>query len=185
MRRLIVSIAFVLVLVGCGKKELDRETASKVLQGMVFGSVRGSFSITPPGQFTGSNGVVDGSQQKEFDALTHLEKMGVIVCTGTFECRPGPNGSALKDENEFSYSYNAGTFVFGGIERIQQQTPTAAMAVVRFEFRPSPFYAQNKNLLDGLDPGFSHKFEPTLAQSTAPRIEEVPFVLFDDGWRLR
>jgi hypothetical protein len=174
MRRLI-PLVLVLVFVGCGKKDLDRETASKFLQGKTFGSVEGMFGMPPPIHFLTCFECLSDSDKNKSPQLTQLQQTGLLSCPDAYTCKPGPKGGALSDDPVRGYVYFAGIFQFAEVVRIQQPTPTTAIAQVAVKFNPSPFYTQYKEILDGL--------QPQLAQDTAPHLVDVQFTLFDDGWR--
>jgi hypothetical protein len=176
MRRLLISLVLMLVCVGCGKKELDRQTASKLLANIQFETVKGGFLVDGRLVDNDDTGAPPGLVLLSGEALKEFETAGLISCPAPFTCSPGPNGGALASEpNGLNYSYDAGVFAVAEVVRIQQQTPTTAIAQVRLELRLSPLYARYKKTLDGV--------ESDLAEKTAPRMTDVQFVLFDDGWR--
>ncbi|MCC6367408.1 MAG: hypothetical protein IT165_28125 [Bryobacterales bacterium] len=182
MYRVIMPLMLVLFFTGCTKKKLDRETAAKLLQGRNFGTVQGSFPSTPG--FIRFQGNDDA-----YNALMQLAQAGVISCTGTDTCAPGPNGNGVSGGASMGpFRYTAGSFSLSGIEGVQQSSPTNATVQARLVFQPSPLYSQHKELLDRLQNGrmvggTGMQVEPALAQQTASRVEQIQFALFDDGWR--
>lgn len=182
MYKLAGTLTLALLFSGCGKKQLDRETAAKLLQSRNFGTVQGWFPSTPG--FVRFQGNHDAH-----NALMQLAQAGVIACTGTDTCTPGPNGKGVSGgDNTAPFSFAAGVFLMSGIDGIQQSSPTSAVVQVRLTFHPSPLYSQHKAILDRLQNGrmfgvTGMRVEPALAQQTESRIENIQFTLFDDGWR--
>jgi len=167
------AIALASLLLSCGKKDLDRATAMKLLQGRAVETIRCSFSSMVSGVSVAGGNAID-------QAYKHLMNAGVLHCKvspyifsqETLECR----------EN----SLVAGNLVATAVTGVTKASDNTAVAEVRLSFQPTPFYARHSSEFDQLE------LTNTLMQPTehvrnrAQRtVAQATFQLFDDGWRLQ
>lgn len=171
----VVTIAVVALLaVGCAKKDLDRETAMRLVKGRIVQTINGSF-LTLGGLSDMPN--LSG-------AFRQLINAGVLRCD-QFNCDvvPGAPGftGALGEA-----SFTAGNLVPAAITGITTTSPNSAAAEVQLTFEPSPVYVRFRGALDTLTSGGAQAFggggpvQPRINRRSA----QAQFQRFDDGWRL-
>jgi hypothetical protein len=181
----LVSVLLLLSLSGCTKKELDRNTALKLLQAK---------SLPSPTSATGGLASVVGSFQgytayasssgSSYPWYQQLISAGVITCGMGPVCQPGPSGGALQMDGS-AFRFVAGTLTPLQVTGVAQTGPASAIAQVRLEFWSSPFYAQYRNALDHLTAEAQTFGGGPVQPQTQGRAGEAAFQRFDDGWRLQ
>jgi hypothetical protein len=172
--KVISLIALVSLCCSCGKKDLDRETAMKLLQGKSVASVVGSFqAYADYAQFSAARGWYQ-----------QLINARVITCGGGPVCSPGPSGTGL-ELNFTTFSFSAGSLTAADVTGVAQTGPNSASAQVRLIFQPSPLYGQYRDVFDHLTAEAQVMGGGPVQPKTQRGTAEAVFQRFDDGWRLQ
>ena len=158
---------------GCMKKDLDRGTAMKLLQGRNVGVV-GSFQAY-------ADYVHLSSARGWYQQLINAR---VITCGGGPVCGLGPSGTGLQ-LNFTTFSFAAGTLTPVDVTGVAQTGPNSASAEVRLAFQPSPLYAQYRNTFDHLTAEAQVMGGGPVQPQTQRNAAEAVFQRYDDGWRLQ
>lgn len=182
---MIRSILTLLVLValvsaGCGKKDLDRQTALTLLGGKPVEAITGEFfgenpftALTPPNEAT---------------AIRELIAGGVLACNETdpvfgLTCRLGPNSGGMTLFQGKS-SFLAGNLVPAAVTGVTQEGPNTATAQVQLSFVPSPLYSKYHSQLDTLTNNKGLLGPRPVGPRTQRSQANANFQRYDDGWRL-
>jgi len=163
--------AFVLLINGCSKKQLDRETAAKLIGNRVVKSLEGEIP-----QF--------GSQYN--GSLGQLHDAGLLNCKyagmdNLVPCNVGGNGHgfiAHRGNNRMAFA--AGQLSAGEVTGVSQTNEAMAVAVVRLVFQPNEQYVRYQTLLDPIETTGTIS-----AAKSGSLTARATFQRFDDGWRLQ
>jgi hypothetical protein len=165
-----------LFLAGCQKKELDGETALKLLQSRnipVEGRIAAQYSVVESGFASAS------SYQPLVEAGLVQCSLEVIV----YKCIPTDSRlvAETNDAGEIAeLKFIAGNFVPSEITAIAQVSDTAAKGDIRLSFQPTSFYTQYRGVLDTLD-----ESSTPVNQLQRDRIVHAEFERNDGGWSLQ
>jgi hypothetical protein len=164
----------------CGKKELDRQTAIRLLQGKTLENV-----VAGVGRDFSQG---DNPQGRAFQALINAGILRTVPALfGQVRAEPGPNGRWISLNEAFGeLSFVAGDMVVSEVTGITKTSDTSALAQVRLHFNPTPTYGQNRAALDALEPysSWSGCSRCPLQNRLGDHMANATFQLFDDGWRL-
>jgi hypothetical protein len=154
----------------CGKKELDRETAMKLLQGRVVRQV--TFFLS---DLAGTS--------ESVAAFRELEKAGLAVCGapmgGGLRLCQFTSTSGVATDFSGVHNFSAGVVVASAVTGVLQTGPNSATAEVQLSFQAAPLYAQHRAAFDSLEGS------EQVSVLTQPRATQATFQLFDNGWRLQ
>jgi len=163
--------ALVLLMSGCSKKQLDRETAAKLIGNRVVKPLQGEI---PQG----------GSQYN--GVLRQLDAAGLLDCKypgmdSMIPCNVGRNGQGFIAHGGYNrMAFAAGQLSAGAVTGVSQTSDTMAVAVVRLVFQPNGQYAQYQNLFDQIE------MTGTISAAKSGSLTaRATFQRFDDGWRLQ
>ena len=182
MRRfemLMILLIFAALLSGC-KKNLDRETALRLVAGVNLEVVEGLID-DDPGAYDSAKAT---SYQKLYDLkLLQCEQVPIWSASGPFRwtCGPGQaEGSAFRKApgGMRNISYDAGYYQVTEILGITQ-SDNSASAQASAPFKASSLYSRYKQYLDPIDKGY-----PPPSQAPAVKSFQVNFLRYDDGWRM-
>jgi hypothetical protein len=177
---------------GCGKKELDRETALRLVQGVPARTFQVSFESTP-------GYPVYSTYNQAVAAFQQLDQAGVIHCVVTpsgwgpdYKCSPGSNSLGLTINGVTRFTVLAGTLVPTAVNGVAQLGPDAASAQVVMSFVPSPLLAKFPGIFDQMEAVsflalqlVPQTFPPSLIRELRQaKITQASFQRYDDGWRL-
>jgi hypothetical protein len=171
---LLIVVILLLALVGCKKKDLDRNVAMTLLQGR---------SVTVAGSFQAYAAYAQSSSASGW--YQQLIYADVITCSSAPVCQPRRLAGGL--QQEFSnFNFVAGSLIPAEVTGVTQTGPNSAMAQVRLTFQPSQLYAQYQNAFDHLTAeaqvmGGGGPVRPQTQRTTA----EAVFQRYDDGWRIQ
>ena len=176
MRRGTVLLLTGFFLAGCQKKELDRETALKLLQ---------SRNIPVEGRIAAQYTAVQNSIPST-NSYQPLVEAGLVQCSlevVVYKCIPTDSRlvAETNDAGEIAeLKFIAGNFVPSEITAITQISATAGKGDIRMSFQPTSFYTQYRGVLDTLD-----ESSTPVNQQQQDRIVHAEFQRNDGGWRLQ
>ena len=154
----------------CGKKELDRATASRLTAGRAVGSVFMAAMYIP--------------ENNNLTFYQQLANEGIFQCEQRFvtECRPGPNSAGMTFDPP-DLKFLAGQLVAGEVTGVAQGgDSTTAVATVPLRFQPTGLYARYQGLFDQIKATGGARFSEEMRQ--AGRNVQASFRRYDNGWRL-
>ena len=173
--KLVSVVAIVSLCYSCGKKELDRQTAMRLIQG--------TQAATPV--------VINFFAYEHEDirpAYQELENAGIIKChpEGPFRVCVSLSPSLVRvvPGGEIRLQLSAGTIGPTAVTGVTQTGPNSATADVQFSFQAAPLYAQHQA-------AFSSLYERArlgyllISERTQPEARRAVFQRYDDGWRLQ
>lgn len=168
--KLISVVAIATLFCSCGKKELDRQTATKLLQGRVVRQV--TYFL---GNLAGTSPTVA--------AFGELERAGLAVCGapmgGGLRMCNFTNASGVATDFSGANRFGAGVMVVSAVTGVLQTGKNSATAEVQLFFQAAPLYAQHRAAFDSIEATGSN------GGLTQPGVAQATFQLFDDGWRLQ
>jgi len=170
--KLISFVAIATLFCSCGKKELDRETAMRLLQGRVVRQV--SFH---------SSGLYGPSQARS--AVQELVQAGILVCDapdfwGRLFCQPSRASGIAYNSGVIEFS--AGTIAPAAVAGVTQTGPNSATASVQLSFQAAPLYAQHQAAFDAI---YASDNGQPMSALTQPGPIQAAFQRYDDGWRFQ
>jgi hypothetical protein len=186
MRNLVQTFTFKLILViaittlfcSCGKKELDRETAMRLVQGQ--GAQRIELDFTS----------LDFGTTNQHPSYQELEKAGILVChrapePGARKCVPSSTSGirVIKDYLGPDLVLFAGTVAPTAVTGVTETGPNSATASVQFSLQAAPTYEQHQAAFQVL----YRSANPTgpLIERIQPSVRLAAFQRYDDGWRFQ
>ncbi len=176
MRKGIVWLLAGFFLVGCQKRELDGETALKLLQFRnipVEGRMAAQYSAV-------QNDIASTSSYQPLVAA------GLVQCSlevVVYKCIPTDSRlvAETNDAGEIAeLKFIAGNFVPAEITAIAQISADVAKADIRMSFQPTSLYTEHRGVLDTLD-----ESSTPVNQQQQDRIVHAEFQRDDGGWRLQ
>jgi hypothetical protein len=176
MRKGIIWLLAGFFLAGCQKKELDGETALKLLQSRnipVEGRIAAQYSVV-------QNDIITTSSYQP------LVEAGLVQCSlevSVYKCLPTDSRlvAETNDAGEIAeLKFIAGNLVPAEATAILQVSDIAAKANVRMSFEPTSFYTQYRGVLDTLD-----ESSTPVNQQQQDKILLAEFQRNEDGWRLQ
>lgn len=186
--KLILFIAVASLCCSCGKKELDRQTAMRLLQGKTGDSIAAQFLDIHPLQALRDSPAPEDRALSA--ALQQLLNAGVLrvgppeMQSWLTKFLPGPNGGWLTDDGA-NLRFVVGSSVPSEVTGITKTGDTTSSAQVRLHFTFAPMYTQYRALLDALHPICLQSDAPLSRTNLGDRMANANFQLFDDGWRLQ
>lgn len=173
---LVSVVAIVSLCCSCGKKELDRRTAMRLIQG--------TQAATP----VVINFLAADWGGELRPAYQELENAGIIKChpEGPFRMCVSSNASLIRvvtgGENRLQLS--AGTVAPAAVTGVAQMGPDSATADVQFSFQAAPLYAQHQAAFNRLYDASRSSYLP-ISERTQPEARRAVFQRYDDGWRFQ
>jgi hypothetical protein len=171
--KLISVVAIASLFCSCGKKELDRETAMRLLQGRVVRQVTYHFSG------------FDGSSQTK-SAYQELVNAGILACDapnffGQRLCHPSSTSGIATDFTGVP-QFSAGTIATAAVTGVTQTGPNSATANVQLSFQAAPLYVQHQAAFDAV---YAQENGQPMSALTQPGAIQAAFQRYDDGWRFQ
>lgn len=153
--------------VSCGKKELDRATAMRLVQGTTVEAVQLTYSRNMSG---GADPITAAYHQLSNAGLLHCRFTPTFISQELIECNEG--------------SLVVGNIVVTGVTGVSGTGDNSAVADLTLAFQPAPFYAKYQSAFDQLETS-TNQLSGNVRSRTQRTAARATFQLFDNGWRLQ